>query len=149
MLLLRSDKRFRPTVVDFRCTGVSVATPLYRIVIVEPSHGGYVLLTVEQNNNHLVIRSICMRGAQVRLDRNSDTATVYDLAFVLPYRRTRTQFADLDEAQVFKRERTDGSAGYGIVLRYRKHSDIRFDCMSREGAMRALRAINKFLNLEE
>lgn len=107
------------------------------------------MLTVEQNDNHLVIRSICLRGAQVRLDRNSDVISVYDLAFVLPYRRTKTQFADLDEAQVYKRERTDGSAGYGVVLRYRKRPDIRFDCSSRDGAMRALRAINRFLIMEE
>jgi hypothetical protein len=104
------------------------------------------LLTVEQSDDYLIIRSICLKGARIRLDRSVGIAAIEKQAFLLPYRRTKTQVADLGEAQVFKRERIDGSVRYGIVLRYRKRSDIRFDCTSRERAMRALRAINKFLN---
>lgn len=105
---------------------------------------------VQHTPDRLKVRSICLDrlGALANFDRSKNSIVVYSLALLLPFRRDCAQISDITAAQVRKRERDNGTASYGIVLRRQRGEDIGFSSRSREDAMHTMHEIVKFLNLE-
>lgn len=84
-------------------------------------------------------------GAFVSFDKIAARTTIFRLAWILPWWRTQVPLSRIREVKARKRERHDGTAVYGIVLRQQAGEDIRFGCGSRDDAMNTLRAIVQFL----
>jgi hypothetical protein len=105
---------------------------------------------VEHTPDRLKVRSISVErtGAWASFDRSKNSVVVYSLALVVPFRRESARISEITAAQVRKRERDNGTANYGIVLRRQIGEDIAFACRSRDDAMHTMHGITKFLNLE-
>jgi hypothetical protein len=86
-------------------------------------------------------------GAFVNLDRRTDHADVFSLAFVVPFRRKAARLTEITSVQVSKREHDDGPSTYSTVLRLRHGDNIKFACGSRDEALDLMRKLSKFLKL--
>src|SRR5512139_735263 len=140
----------RPPV--FCCRSLSIAQPIREMGMVAGLHtpGAYFVPIVEHTSDRLKVRSISVEhaGALASFDRGKNSVVVYSLALLLPFRRDCAPLSEITAAQVRKRERDNGTASYGIVLRRQRGEDIAFSSNSRDDAMHTMHEIVKFLNLE-
>lgn len=134
-----SDRLAIATEVSFKHTHFVLA---YRP---EPNSGP----AMNSNTDALHIKTYDGRPSLtvLSIDRKRNRAIIFGIDLFLPVFRVLSPLSLITGVQVFKQEKKEGQAQYGILLRVRCGDRVKFGCRSREQAKAISHKIAQHLGL--